>query len=81
MCEGGRPPLPPGLQDLPADAHASLDSGGDGMGTAGSASSGEGAGGFPGLGAYVALMRRCWAQAPEERPGFGEVIADLRWGR
>ena len=30
--------------------------------------------------AYVALIRRCWAQRPEDRPGFAEVIQDLRWG-
>ena len=28
--------------------------------------------------AYTALMRRCWAQRPEERPSFAEVIGDLR---
>lgn len=28
--------------------------------------------------AYVALIRRCWAQRPEERPGFAEIIQDLR---
>lgn len=27
---------------------------------------------------YEALMRRCWAQNPAERPGFQEVIAALR---
>lgn len=30
--------------------------------------------------AYVALIRRCWAQRPEERPGFAEIIQDLRCG-
>ncbi|KAI7836153.1 hypothetical protein COHA_009983 [Chlorella ohadii] len=28
--------------------------------------------------AYVALIRRCWAQQPEQRPGFAEIIQDLR---
>lgn len=28
--------------------------------------------------AYVDLMRRCWAQDPAERPGFGDVIVALR---
>lgn len=28
--------------------------------------------------AYVDLIRRCWAQRPEERPGFAAVIQDLR---
>ncbi|GAB4815428.1 hypothetical protein N2152v2_002474, partial [Parachlorella kessleri] len=79
VCEGGRPPLPPGCEPLPpTHGDGAGDGGGGGMGTADSASSGEGAGGFPGMGAYVALMRRCWAQAPEDRPGFGEIIADLR---
>ena len=26
-----------------------------------------------GLDAYIALMERCWAQAPEDRPSFQEV--------
>ena len=30
--------------------------------------------------AYVALTWRCWAQRPEDRPGFAEIIQDLRWG-
>ena len=25
--------------------------------------------------AYVALMQRCWAQEPSERPGFDQVIS------
>ncbi len=37
-------------------------------------------GGFAGLGDYVALMQRCWAQEPQDRPGFGEVVRCLRWG-
>lgn len=28
--------------------------------------------------AYTALMARCWAQAPEDRPSFADVIAELR---
>lgn len=28
--------------------------------------------------AYVALLQRCWAQLPEERPAFNDVITDLR---
>lgn len=28
--------------------------------------------------AYVALIRRCWAQRPEERPGFAEIIQELK---
>lgn len=35
--------------------------------------------GFPGLPAYEALLQRCWAQDPTERPGFAEVIQKLRW--
>ena len=36
-------------------------------------------GGFVGLPAYEALMRRCWAQAPVDRPqNFAEVISALR---
>ncbi|KAL4423315.1 hypothetical protein ABPG77_006110 [Micractinium sp. CCAP 211/92] len=33
---------------------------------------------FAGLDAYVALMRRCWAQDPAERPTFEQVIPELR---
>lgn len=28
--------------------------------------------------AYVALLLRCWAQQPQDRPTFGDVIAELR---
>jgi serine/threonine protein kinase len=28
--------------------------------------------------AYVALIRRCWAQRPQDRPSFAEIIQDLR---
>lgn len=28
--------------------------------------------------AYVALVRRCWAQDPAERPTFGDIISELR---
>ena len=36
-------------------------------------------GGFAGLAAYTAIMRRCWAQDPAERPAsFAAVLADLR---
>lgn len=27
---------------------------------------------------YVALMARCWAQAPADRPEFEEIIQELR---
>ncbi|KAI7845286.1 hypothetical protein COHA_001129 [Chlorella ohadii] len=33
---------------------------------------------FAGLDNYVALMRRCWAQRPEDRPSFEEAIHELR---
>lgn len=33
---------------------------------------------FAGLPAYLALMQRCWAQEPERRPGFQQVVAELR---
>ena len=39
---------------------------------------GPGSGDWPGLDAYVALMERCWAQAPEDRPSMTQVAADLR---
>lgn len=32
----------------------------------------------PSLDAFIALMKRCWAQDPEERPSFGHVAAELR---
>ena len=36
-------------------------------------------GGFDGLPAYLALMKRCWAQNPGDRPAsFAAVLADLR---
>lgn len=35
-------------------------------------------GGFNGFDDYVALMRRCYAQNPGERPGFEEVVHELR---
>lgn len=28
--------------------------------------------------AYVALMKRCWAHKPEERPEFGEIVEELQ---
>jgi serine/threonine protein kinase len=34
--------------------------------------------GFHGLPQYIALMQACWAQNPEERPKFAEVISRLR---
>ncbi len=34
---------------------------------------------FQGLDAYVALIQHCWAQQPEERPTFQEIIEQLRW--
>ena len=33
---------------------------------------------FAQLDAYCALMQRCWAHEPEERPDFGAVIQELR---
>ena len=35
---------------------------------------------FAGLPDYIALMQRCWAQAPADRPGFQEIVVQLRWG-
>lgn len=32
---------------------------------------------FAGLDDYIALMRRCWAQRPDERPSFQEVVQEL----
>jgi serine/threonine protein kinase len=32
---------------------------------------------FPGLQAYVALMQRCWAQEPGDRPSFALVAEEL----
>lgn len=33
---------------------------------------------WPGLGAYIALMERCWAQEPGARPSMAEVAAVLK---
>lgn len=27
---------------------------------------------------YIKLMKRCWAQNPEDRPGFQRIMADLK---
>ena len=35
---------------------------------------------FGGLDGYIALMRRCWAQEPGERPGFEDIVPQIRWG-
>ena len=35
-------------------------------------------GGFAELDAYVALMKRCWAQNPYDRPSFAELVPELR---
>ncbi|GAB4813554.1 hypothetical protein N2152v2_000600 [Parachlorella kessleri] len=39
---------------------------------------GNEAGQLRGLDAYIALMERCWAQAPQERPSFQEVADAIR---
>lgn len=33
---------------------------------------------FAGYEEYAALMQRCWAEAPEDRPTFERVAAELR---
>lgn len=38
---------------------------------------GPGALEFAGLGRYVALLQRCWAQNPLDRPTFEEAAAEL----
>ncbi len=38
-------------------------------------------GGFEGLADYVALMQRCWAHDPVDRPIFAEIVATLRQAR
>ena len=35
--------------------------------------------GWAGLDGYVALMQHCWAQAPEDRPSFQDIVVALRW--
>ncbi len=35
-------------------------------------------GSFAGMPEYLALMKRCWAEEPRQRPAFDEVISDLR---
>lgn len=32
-----------------------------------------------GLDEYVSLLQRCWAQDPEQRPTFADIIPQLRW--
>ena len=39
---------------------------------------GPASGAWPQLDAYIALMNRCWAQLPEDRPNFEQIMADLR---
>lgn len=39
-----------------------------------------GPGPFPGLPAWVEMMKRCWHQDPARRPDFAAIIAQLRWG-
>lgn len=34
--------------------------------------------GFAGLPGYLALMQRCWAQEPELRPTFRQIVEELR---
>ncbi|KAI7836883.1 hypothetical protein COHA_009215 [Chlorella ohadii] len=34
--------------------------------------------GWAGLDGYLQLMRDCWAQQPEDRPGFDQVVSRLR---
>lgn len=34
---------------------------------------------FSGLDEYIGLLKRCWAQAPEDRPSFDEIVPELRW--
>lgn len=38
----------------------------------------EAGGQFDGLDDYIALMQRCWAQTPEERPSFQEMVQLVR---
>ena len=35
-------------------------------------------GSWPKLGDYIALMNRCWAQEPSDRPSFQEIMVALR---
>jgi serine/threonine protein kinase len=39
---------------------------------------GADSGSWAGLPRYTALMRRCWAQNPLDRPSFQEVVSELR---
>ena len=32
-----------------------------------------------GLVAYTALVRRCWAENQLDRPGFHDIVRELRW--
>lgn len=40
---------------------------------------GPGAAAFSGLDAYIRLMEDCWAQEPQDRPSFEDVVPRLRW--
>ncbi len=35
----------------------------------------------PGLEEYMQLVQRCWAQDPEDRPSFRDIVAELRCGQ
>jgi serine/threonine protein kinase len=39
---------------------------------------GPAAAGFAGLDQYLALMQRCWAQRPSDRPTFAQAAKELR---
>lgn len=41
---------------------------------------GPGSGEFEGLQDYIALVNRCWAQDPKDRPSFQQIVDDLRCG-
>lgn len=33
---------------------------------------------FPGMDDYIGLIKACWEQAPEARPGFNDIVCQLR---
>jgi serine/threonine protein kinase len=75
LLAGARPPLPD-----PLGPRLGLGAGAPGASGGGSSRYGSGSGGTAGLGsrrAFLALMQRCWAARPADRPTFATIVSTL----